>query len=163
MDEEVGQSILDSIGEGLGLCLAEAMEEPRAMNTSSVMESYGPPKVNKNETISVPVIVATVVEREDNSANGYEKIDQAFLDRNVNLLLQKLVLRMNPGDERPYSFRQGLIFFDQDNFKLEYVEGGVVKLTTTLICDLRPVLNQVRDMRWSLEDTIWGVARKTAK
>jgi len=173
MDTKVGQSILDSIGSGLstalggGRPLSESMG-PVAMEkgTTTVMESYGAPKVNKNETISIPVVVATVVEPDGMSRDGnYEKIDQAFLDRNQNLILQKLVLGLNPrGDDSFYVGRgQGSIFFDQTNFKLEYIEGGIVKLTTTLICDLRPMLSQVRGMRYRLESTIWGVAEKASK
>jgi hypothetical protein len=166
MSDKIGESIMESVGDGIVRMLDESMTEMEAMKTDSGLqvESYGTPKV-KNETILIPVVVAVVVDGTDRPTSGdLQKIDQAFIDKNMNLILQKLVLTLNPGDDYGMGRRRGgMIFFDPDNFKMEYIEGGVVKLTTTLVCDLRPVISEMRGLRWKLENCLYGIAEKVKK
>ena len=165
-DKNIGEAIMDSVGAGVSRMLDESMNELAVANTTPggvKLESYGPPKV-KNETIRIPVVVATVMEMIGDDAN-YQKVDQAFLDKNANLILQKLVLKLNPSSD-DYGMgrrRGGMIFFDPDNFKMEFIEGGVVKLTTTLVCDLRPIISEMRGLRYKMENCLYDIAQKANK
>ena len=163
-DKNIGEAIMESVSEGVERILDESMNEiamAKEIAPGVKMESYGTPKI-KGDTIRIPVVVACVIETDD--AGNYEKIDQAFLDKNRDLVLQKLVLQMNPLNNNGYGRGYGgMIFFDPENFKMEFVEGGVVKLTTIIVCDLSPIISEMRGLRWKLENCIRMSAQKVMK
>jgi len=161
MNSKVGQEILenvkDVVAEGMRKDIEESVQEAGEVDGRKVqLESYGKPKI-VNTTIQVPVVVATILEQYDLEQMA-QKVDQAWLDRQKNALLQMLVLRQNPTD--PYTGRRrgAQMYFDTEKFELEYLEGNVIRLTTTVICDLEPLLNTLSGLRWDMSNCIRDLA-----
>jgi len=159
----LGQQILESTKDIVAADARVALEESvqEAGDGKTKLEEYGPPKVD-GTSILIPVVVGTVME-EYELDQMKQKVDQKWLDRQKSAVLQRLVLRQNPTDPY-YGRRSGYsMYFDPDNFTLEYLDGNIVRLRTTLVCDLDPLLSSVRGLRWDLSSVIRDLAGKNQR
>lgn len=160
-DKGIGESILDAMKEGVHETLSESTQEVIEVDGKKVqMEQFGDPTV-KGDTIRIPVVVAAVFD--DYDAEIMEPIDQAWIDKSRDMLLQRLVLRLNPSDPYHGRRRMGNIFFDTENFKVEYLAGNIVRLTGTIICDMSDLLGSIRELRYDLGYTLREMARRPGK
>lgn len=156
-NQSIGQSILESVKEVVAAEVRRDIEESLDERDGKVqLESYGTPKVD-GQTIRIPVVVGTVLEDYD-LESMVDKVDQKWLDKKGAAILQRLVLAMNDPDPYMSRRRGATIYFETDQFKLEYLEGNIVRLSTTVVCDLRPLLGSVTNLRWEISRTIRELA-----
>jgi hypothetical protein len=157
-EQKVGEAILESVGEVVVNGLSESLAEVEIGGKKVQLEQFGKPKI-QDSTLRIPVVIGTIFE--DYDLERMEKVDQAWLDKNKNMVLQKLVLRLNTSDN-PYGgrMRGASIYFDAGDFKLEFLAGNIVRMTSTVICDLTSMLREVQELRWNLGSCISDIARK---
>jgi hypothetical protein len=152
---DIGKTLIESV-TGMLAPKAEA-DEIVVAGKAVKTEEFGTP-VADGDTIKVPVVIASVYEMGSDTKGP--KLDQAFVDKNRDAILQRLVVRMNRGNGDPYAtYRTPVIYFDSGNFKLEYLEGNVLRLRTTIIIDFRDTLENVRSMKWRMSDAVWELLR----
>lgn len=154
--ESVGKEILENVKDVVAEEIRHDIEESVSEAAGVKLESYGTPKVN-GQTVEVPVVVAAVLDEYD-MERMKQKVDTKWLERMKPAILQRLVLKQNPGDPMYGRRRGSTIYFDTDQFKLEYLEGNIVRLTTTVVCDLSPMLDSLTGLRWDLKSCIRDLA-----
>ena len=157
MKSKVGQEILESVKDIVAEGVRQDIEEAVSEADGKVqLESYGKPKI-VGATIQIPLVVATVLEQYDLEQMA-QKVDQTWLDRQKNALLQMLVLRQNPSDVFSGRRRGAQMYFDTEKFEIEYIEGNIIRLTTTVVCDLEPLLGTLTGLRYDLSNCIRELA-----
>lgn len=156
-EKNIGEAILETVSDVVAASVAESLSEVEVGGKKVQLEQFGKPKI-QDETLRMPVVIGTIFEEYD--LERMEKVDQKWLDKNKNMVLQKLVLRMNPSDPYGPRRRTGNIYFDAGDFKLEYLAGNIVRMSGTVICDMSPMLRDIKELRWSLGNCISDIARK---
>jgi len=152
---DIGRAIIESTMATIGSdtkALNEQAPEIAVGKTTIKTEEFGTP-VADGDTIRIPVVVASVYETF--SEENPKMPDQAFLDRNRDALLQRLVVKMNSGSGRPIDYYDApKVYFEGNTFKMEWLEGNVLRLKATVIVDLRGILDSVRGLRWRMSDAV---------
>jgi len=153
---DIGRAIIESTMATIGSdtkALNEQAPEIAVGKTTIKTEEFGTP-VADGDTIRIPVVVASVYETF--SEENPKMPDQAFLDRNRDALLQRLVVKLNSrsGAGPDYYYEVPKVYFEGNTFKMEWLEGNVLRLKATVIVDLRGILDSVRGLRWRMSDAV---------
>lgn len=158
---EIGKGIIEAVKETLKptpKSLNEAAGEILVNGKPVQTEEFGTP-VTEGDTIKIPVVVAVIYDEYGlEGANKPPQPDQAWLDKNRDAILQRLVVKMNDSFYGSYGSRSQVVtYFDTGNFKMEWLEGGIIRLKTTIVLDLRDALRGIRDLRWRLNGSVYDL------
>ena len=158
---EIGKVIIEAVKETLKPTpkpLNEAAGEILVNGKPIQTEEFGTP-VTEGDTIKIPVVIAVVYdEYRDMNDKTLPRPDQAWLDKNRDAILQRLVVKMNDSYYGSYGSRSPVVtYFDTGDFKMEWLEGGIIRLRTTIVLDLRDALRGIRDLRWRLNSSVYDL------
>lgn len=152
---DIGRAIIESAMATIGSdtkALNEQAPEIAVGKTTIKTEEFGTP-VADGDTIKVPVVVASVYETY--SDENPKMPDQALLDRNRDAILQRLVIKLNSRSGTGLDYYSApQVYFEGNTFKVEWLEGNVLRMKATVIVDLRGILDGVRGLRWKMSDVV---------